>query len=161
MISLARNTAGIDDARGDTLELQAVAFAPVEAAVMPDAPKSLLPVPVPVAVGAGAGVLVFLAVVVLLLKSRGKKKASKTQALVLKGGKLAVPMPVTELERVLDADGGGPEALPAADKPALNPGKTKQERVMDVVRADVERTAGVLTAWLAEPPPAAAKGATK
>jgi flagellar M-ring protein FliF len=162
MISLARTTAGIDDARGDTLELKAVAFAPVEAAVMPDAPKALLPVPVPVAIGAGAGLFVMLTVVILLVKSRGKKKASKTQALVLKGGRLPVPMPVSELERVLDADGGGPEALaPATEKPALNPGKTAQERVMEVVRSDVERAAGVLTAWLAEPPPAAAKGATK
>ena len=158
MVALARTTAGIDDARGDTLELKAVAFAPVDEVVMPDAPKALLPVPVPVAIGAGAGVLVFLAVVILLLKSRGKKKASKTQALVLKGGKLAVPMPLSELERVLD---GQPEALPSHDKPGLPAGRTAQERVMDVVRSDVERAAGVLTAWLAEPPPAPAKGATK
>ena len=163
MVALARTTAGIDDARGDTLELKSVAFAPVDAPLAADAPKSLLPVPMPVAIGAGAGVLVFLVVVIVLLKSRGKKKASKTQALVLKGGKLPVPMPVAELERVLDADGGSPEALAAAaEKPALNPGKTAQERVMDVVRSDVERAAGVLTAWLAEvPPQAAAKGATK
>ena len=34
------------------------------------------------------------------------------------------------------------------------------DRVLDVVRGDVERAAGVLTAWLAEPPPkASAKGA--
>jgi hypothetical protein len=32
---------------------------------------------------------------------------------------------------------------------------------MEVVRTDVDRAAGVLTAWLAEAPPAAAKGATK
>ncbi|HEY6040084.1 MAG TPA: flagellar M-ring protein FliF C-terminal domain-containing protein, partial [Kofleriaceae bacterium] len=162
MVALARTTAGIDDARGDTLELKAVAFAPVDAPAALDAPKSLLPVPVPVAIGGGAGVLVALAVVILLLKSKSKKKANKTQALVLKGGKLPVPMPVTELERVLDADGGDPDALAAQpEKPALNPGKTAQERVMDVVRSDVERAAGVLTAWLAEVPPAAAKGATK
>jgi len=162
MIALARTTAGIDDARGDTLELKAVSFAPVEAQVFPDAPKSLLPVPMPVAIGAGAGVLVFIVVVIILLKSSKKKQASKTQALVLKGGKLPVPMPVAELERVLDADtGSSPELSAQPEKPALNPGKTAQERVMDVVRSDVERTAGVLTAWLAEAPPAAAKGATK
>jgi len=162
MVALARTTAGIDDARGDTLELKSVAFAPTDAPAVLDAPKSLLPVPMPVAIGGGAGVLVALAVVILLLKRKSKKKANKTQALVLKGGKLPVPMPVTELERVLDADGGDPDALgPPIEKPALNPGKTAQERVMDVVRTDVERAAGVLTAWLAEVPPAAAKGATK
>jgi len=161
MVALARTTAGIDDARGDTLELKAVAFAPIDPMPAFDAPKSLLPVPVPVAVGGGVGVLVVLAVVIVLVKSRGKKKASKTQALVLKGGKLPMPMPVSELERVLDADGGGPDALPSNDKPGLPAGKTAQERVMDIVRSDVERAAGVLTGWLAEPPPAAAKGVTK
>ncbi|MEO6777326.1 MAG: flagellar M-ring protein FliF C-terminal domain-containing protein [Kofleriaceae bacterium] len=162
MIALARTTAGIDDARGDTLELKAVAFAPIEPPPVFDAPKALLPVPVPVAIGAGAGLLVVLTVVILLVKSRGKNKASKTQALVLKGGKLAVPMPVSELERVLDADEHDPEALaPATNKPGLTAGKTAQQRVMDVVRSDVERAAGVLTGWLAEPPPTVAKGATK
>ena len=134
------------------------AFAPIEEPVMPEAPKSLLPVPMPVAIGGGAGVLVVLVVVVLLLKGRGKK--SKTQALVLKGGRLPVPMPVHELERVLD---GEPEqsSLATKESKGLPEGKTVQERVMDVVRTDVERAAGVLTGWLAEAPPAAAKGASK
>jgi hypothetical protein len=46
-------------------------------------------------------------------------------------------------------------------QPAL-PAAPLRERVLNVVRADVERTAEVLTAWLSEPPPvaaAAAKGA--
>ncbi|MEO8554167.1 MAG: flagellar M-ring protein FliF C-terminal domain-containing protein, partial [Kofleriaceae bacterium] len=134
MVAIARVTAGIDDARGDTFELKSVAFAPIEEPVMPEAPKSLLPVPMPVAIGGAAGVLVLLVVVVLLLKSRGKK--SKTQALVLRGGRLPVPMPVHELERVLDGE-PEPAALPSKDSKGLPEGRTVQERVMDVVRTDV------------------------
>jgi flagellar M-ring protein FliF len=157
MIALARNTAAIDDARGDTLELRSVAFAPFEEPVLPDPPKSFLPVPVPVAAGAGGGALLLLVVIVLLLKGRGKQ--AKSTALVMKGNTLAFPTLVRELERVLDAE---PDALAA--KPEL-PGlpaaaKTAQERVMEVVRADVDRAASVLTGWLAETPPTV-KGTSK
>lgn len=164
MVAIARTTAGIDDTRGDTFELKSVPFAPIEEAAMPEMPKPLLPVPVPVAIGGGVGLLVILSTLVLLLKRRGKKKDSKTQALVLKGGKLPVPMPVHELERVLDGEPepvAGANELPGNEAKGLPAGKTVQERVMDVVRTDVERAAGVLTAWLAEAPPAAAKGASK
>ncbi|CAN5126234.1 N/A [soil metagenome] len=166
MMALARNTAGIDDARGDTIELRSVAFAPVTEPEVPVAPKPLLPVPLPVAAAAAGGLLVFLVVVVLLLKSRKGKKANKTKALVLQGGKLPFPTPVHEFERqVIEAelDPASKAAANTLDKreaPGLAPGRTAQERVMDAVRADVDRAAGVLTAWLAESPPAA-KGATK
>ncbi len=170
LLQLARNTAGLNDARGDTIQLTSMPFAPVIEPEVPAAPKPLLPVPVPVAAAGAGGLLVFLVVVVLLLKSRSKKKkASKTQSLVLKGGKLPFPTPVHEFERqVIEAEDpthNGPGAQAALEKkeaPGLPAGKTAQERVMEVVRADVDRAAGVLTAWLAEPPPAAAaKGATK
>jgi len=151
---LTHNAAGIDDARGDTLEVASVPFAPIDIPVEPEGPKPLLPVPMPVAIGAGAGLLVMLAIVVLLLKRR---KKSKSQALVLKGGnRLSFPTPVTELERVLDTQ----PALGTKEVHGLPPGRTAQERVMDVVRSDVDRAAGVLTGWLAEAP-ALAKGATK
>jgi hypothetical protein len=32
------------------------------------------------------------------------------------------------------------------------PVRTVRDRVLDAVRADIDRTASVLTAWLAEPP---------
>jgi hypothetical protein len=68
---------------------------------------------------------------------------------------LALPAPVGELERVLEArvtrraptEGEAPASEPAN----LLPGRTARDRVLDAVRADVDRTAGVLTAWLAEP----------
>jgi flagellar M-ring protein FliF len=154
--ALSRGAVGLDDARGDTFELASAPFAAIEIPEEPAPPKPLLPVPVPVAIGGGVGALVLIAVIVLLLKSRGKKnKAGKTQALVLKSGaKLSFPTPVAELERVLDHH---PDALPTKESLGLPAGRTAQERVMDVVRADVERAAGVLTGWLAEAP-VAAKG---
>jgi hypothetical protein len=41
------------------------------------------------------------------------------------------------------------------------PTRTVRDRVLDAVRADIDRTAGVLTAWLAEPTAAAAPAAAK
>jgi flagellar M-ring protein FliF len=154
--ALTRQTAGIDDARGDTLEVTSVAFAPIEVATDPEPPKSLLPVPLPIAIGVGAGALVLIVLVVVLLKGRGKK--GKTQALVLNRGRLAFPTPVAELERVLDGEPANTTQLSGREMAGLPAGRTAQERVMDVVRTDVERAAGVLTGWLAEAP-AAAKGA--
>ena len=46
---------------------------------------------------------------------------------------------------------------PSASCRRLQPGKSVQERAMDAVRSDVERAAGVLTAWLNEAPPKGAK----
>jgi flagellar M-ring protein FliF len=152
--TFAHAAAGLDDARGDTLELTSVPFAPIELPVEPTPPKALLPVPVPVAIGGGVGVLVLLAVVIIFLKGRGKK--GKTQALVLNRGRLAFPTPVAELERALDGEPANATQLASREMASLPPGRTAQERVMDVVRSDVERAAGVLTGWLAEAP---AKGA--
>jgi len=168
MMAFARNTAGIDDARGDTIELRSVPFAPVTEPEMPVAPKPLLPVPLPVAAAGAGGLLMFLVVIVLLLKSKKSKQGNKSQALVLKGGKLPYPTPVHEFERqVIEAelDPASKAAVAAAlerkETAGLATSKTAQERVMDVVRADVDRAAGVLTGWLAEAPPAVAKGASK
>jgi flagellar M-ring protein FliF len=157
MLAIARTAAGIDDARGDTIEVQSTPFVPdEEVAPDPVAPKSALPYPMPVMVGAGAGALVLLIVIALVLRKVFKKK-SKSTAMV-KSPQIAFPTPVAELERVLDARPPAHQELPIErELPALNPGKSVQERVMDAVRGDVERAAGVLTAWLNEAPPKGAK----
>ncbi len=156
LLALARSAAGVDDARGDTVEIQAASFAPEEDPITePEAPKSALPFPLPVMVGAGAGALVLLVVIALVLRMLLKKK-SKSTAMV-KSPQIAFPTPVAELERVLDARPPSNELPIERDLPALNPGKSVQERVMDAVRGDVERAAGVLTAWLNEAPPKGAK----
>jgi flagellar biosynthesis/type III secretory pathway M-ring protein FliF/YscJ len=106
-------------------------------------------------IGAGVAALVLLVVLALVLRKVFKKK-SKTTAMI-KTGQLAFPTPVAELERVLDARPPQNELPVERELPALNPGKSVQERVMEAVRSDVDRAAGVLTAWLNEAPPKGAK----
>ena len=177
LTALARQAAGIDDARGDKIDVRSIAFAPdVEAppeAVVPPkglaAIEALLPVPLWMAGAAAAGLLVMVAMGVMLLRRKGKK--SKALATAKKSISLALPAPVADLERALDArqrleHGGSLDdlaaSLPAVAEQAALPGKTTRDRVLNAVRNDVDRAAEVLTAWLSEPPPTkqpAAKGA--
>ncbi|MFN0251421.1 MAG: flagellar basal-body MS-ring/collar protein FliF [Kofleriaceae bacterium] len=172
LTALARQAAGIDDARGDKIDLRSIPFVPDEATapevVAAEKPaESLLPVPMPVALGAGAGLLVLIALVVLMLKKRKSSKEKKAAA--AKNMTLALPAPVSELERALDAK--TPEeseaeaiarALPGIKEPPQLPGQTTRDRVLVAVKGDVDRAAEVLTSWLSEPPtktPVATKGA--
>lgn len=162
LTALARQAAGIDDTRGDKIEVASIPFAPdIEGAAgdLPPAGAAGLPM-MYVAIGGGA-LLLLLLLMVVIMKKRAKKKAANRPL------SLALPAPVSELERVLEArpsnDLGSSVADAAAASAAagLPPGKPVRERVLDHVRSDVERAAEVLTAWLSEvPPPApAAKGA--
>jgi len=162
LTALARQAAGIDDARGDKIDLRSIAFIPdtEHAADAADvAPQPLLPVPLAVAVGAGAALLAMIALGIYALK---RKKRRDT-----KPGKLMLPVPVSELERALDArgDDGASGELPAGLEPRALPGPgerggvprgtmSTRDRVLAAVRTDVERAAEVLTAWLSETPPA-------
>lgn len=151
LTALARQAAGLDDARGDKIEVRAIPFAAdpdaIAAAAAPPA-ASKLPLPLPILIGAGAGALVLAAVIFIVLKRRKKLEPSPT---------LALPAPVGELERVLEARPSEGRALTENDSAILLPGRTVRDRVLEAVRADVERTASVLTAWLAEPPRKAVK----
>lgn len=155
LVALARQAAGIDDARGDVLELQSVAFAPEEDALaLPPAEPAPWwpPLPLPVLIGAGVAAIALLAGLAFALRRILRRKQPQTA--LIAHGRLAFPTPIAELERALDSRPA--IDLPAAPEPlGLPAGKSAQERVMDAVRADVERAAGVLTAWLHEP---AAKG---
>ncbi len=154
LTALARQAAGIDESRGDKIDVRSIPFATdpdpaQDVAAAPPAPQ-LLPVPMPVAIGAGAGALVLIALAVILLR---RKKAKRR---IHRGTAIALPAPVAELERARDArerDIDEPAGLPAGNEPAaLPPGKSTRERVLSAVRADVDRAAEVLTAWLSEPP---------
>jgi len=145
LTAVARQAAGIDDARGDKIELRSIPFASDDTGATPVVPPTGtgLPLPLPVLIGIGGGLLAVIAALIFLLRRRASGQAPT----------LALPAPVGELERVLEArpthraatevEAGAPASLLA--------GRTVRDRVLDVVRADVERTAGVLTAWLAEP----------
>jgi flagellar M-ring protein FliF len=147
LIALARQSAGIDDARGDKFELRSIPFAtdPDATAVAAGAPASRLPLPLPILIGIGAGALVLAAVAAMVLRRR--RRANEQQPT------LALPAPVGELERVLEARPSTGLA-PALDAAAQNllAGRTVRDRVLEAVKADVERTASVLAAWLSEPP---------
>lgn len=163
LTSLARQAAGLDDSRGDKIDVRSIPFAAdpdqVSEPVVAAPPVPLLPVPVPVAIGAGAGALVLLALAVLVL--RRKRRRNK----LARGTSLALPAPVADLERALD--GREREALDAPglpagiESPALPPGGSTRDRVLAAVRSDIDRAAEVLTAWLSETPskPTPTKGA--
>jgi flagellar M-ring protein FliF len=154
LTALARQAAGIDDARGDKIEVHSIAFAPIADLEPIVAPTGELPM-VPIAIGGGA--LVVLVALIMFLKARKRSKRAEQRGLTL-----ALPAPIADLERVLEARPhlDAASALEAAGEArALPPGKAVRERVIDVVRGDAERAAEVLTAWLSERPPAAQRGA--
>lgn len=159
LTALASKAAGIDEKRGDQLEIRSIAFAPVEEPAIAPVAKSKLPLPLPILIGVGVGVLALLAAVVWALKR--KKKAEPAPAPLKMT--LAFPAPVADLERVLDARDatGNAPALADVPPPPQLPAAPLRERVLNTVRSDVERTAEVLTAWLSEPPPVATVPAVK
>lgn len=162
LTALARQAAGIDDTRGDKIEVASIPFAPdAEAAAADMAPVAAKGLPVMYLAIGGGGLLALIVLALVIMKRRAKKKAANRPL------SLALPAPVSELERVLEArpsnDLGSSvaDAASAAAAAGLPPGKPVRERVLDHVRSDVERAAEVLTAWLAEvpPPTPAPKGA--
>lgn len=145
LTALARQAAGIDDTRGDKIEMRSIAFAPdleVEPTVTPAV--TALPL-VPIAIGGGAAVLVLVVLAAVVMKKRARR-ASRTIS-------LALPAPIADLERALDARASEPVGLSAGPETrGLPAGRGVRDRVLDSVRADSERAAEVLTAWLSEPP---------
>lgn len=164
--ALAAQAAGIDPARGDKLEMRSIAFAPDPDAIAAAKPAAgdgngdsfELPLPLPILAGAAGGFLVLVTLVMLVLRKRRRNKQQLAIAT-----RLAVPVSAQDLERMIEAqqvDSTGAIPLPASSTPdplALPPGKTVRERVADAVKADVERTASVLSAWLQEAAPRGAK----
>ena len=158
LTALARQAAGIDDARGDKIEVRSIPFvADPDAAAAAAVPAAAALPLVPIAIGGGALLLVILVVVVLILRKRASRRKQLTPQT------LALPAPIGELERVLDArptHGNSPGLAGGTGvHDNLLPGQTLRDRVLDAVRGDVDRTAGVLTAWLSEAPRVAPKGA--
>ena len=150
--ALARSAAGLDESRGDHLELQAMPFAVVPARA---------PAPPPVAIadhrpllilGVAAAALIVFAVAAQLRARRRyarRLEQAEARAAVLTGEAAASERRAAEA--VMAARAAAQEAMlrgPAG------------ERAAEAVRSDVVAAALVLAAWLAEEPgPGAADGA--
>jgi flagellar M-ring protein FliF len=143
---LAHTAAGLRDDRGDELTLQSMPFAPVDEPAPPVVASKPARLPVPLPYAAAAGGLLVIVIAFLVLRRRRAPVAELTTA------HIALPAPVSELERALSppALGGGP----VPDAPQLPSGRSLEERVVGAVRADVTRASRVLASWLHEPDPA-------
>jgi flagellar M-ring protein FliF len=147
--ALARESAGLEQERGDKIEVRSIPFF-VEPPVAPEAaPKDTWPFPfskqIAMLAGAGAGALLLLVTVTVLLLRRSKRKRSGVTHMLT-----ALPVRVTDLEAQLPDGGAAPLALA---------GPSSRDRALDAARADAARAARVLGSWLAEP--AVEKGGTK
>lgn len=142
--AIARESAGLDNERGDRLEVRNVPFSPIEDLAAEAAAAAALPPwqQPSVLAAAGGGALIVIALVVMLLRRRKRKNAAETP--------LLLPAQVGALEAALSRNelGGLP---PEPPRPAL-PDRAVHERVVDVVKAEPARAARVLSAWLAEEP---------
>ena len=150
LASVARAAAGLDERRGDELEISTLPFAPGDGIARPlpeIAPAApLLPVPLPVAAGAGA-VLLVAAVTAFLMIRRRRRQRREAEATPT----LALPAPLGEVERALAAPGEHEALPPPAEQRSL------EERVVAAVRQDVPRAARILASWLAQPDPTPSK----
>lgn len=72
---------------------------------------------------------------------------------------LALPVPVAELERVLQTRSATarPEDVGLPGASALPEGVPARDRVLAAVRRDVDRAAELMSSWLAEPQARAGK----
>jgi flagellar M-ring protein FliF len=146
--AIARESAGLDNERGDRLEVRNVPFtSPLDEAGAAEATPAVPPWQQPsVLAAAGGGALIVLAAIVMLLRRRKRKRAATRPSLVL-------PAPVGALEAALAQ---GELAGSAADAKHLALAERAiHERVVDVVRAEPARAARVLSSWLAEEQPPA------
>ena len=134
--TLARTAAGLDDERGDKIEVAQAAFAPIVVDTGTDEKPALkLPKWAPYA-AAGAGAFVIL--LAFLLARRKRPIAPEIVR--------ALPAPVERLEATLAR-----APSPAADLPAS---ASSRDRALQAARGDTTRAARVLSSWMNEGAPA-------
>jgi flagellar M-ring protein FliF len=152
---LVRNAAGIDESRGDRIELKAAPFAPVEAQDLnPPGPSpgstsfgarlgSLDQAVVAVLLGALVSVVLFGALLVRMRYRYGRRAAEAERKVVALSEQAAANERAMRPSPGSGADHATEHAIARAVEHAI-------ERAIDAARADVHGTALVLSAWLAE-----------
>ena len=134
LTALAKTAGGLDDTRGDQIEMRAVQFAPEEPAAPEVAGKPAAKAFPIMLVAAGGGALLLIIIITVFVLRRGGKDETHTMVL---------PAPVSELERMLSSPNGSVPQLPGP--------RPVHARVVETVRADVPRAVGVLSGWLSPP----------
>ena len=129
--ALAKTAAGLEDERGDKIEVSAAAFADPVADGTAATPPALLPKWAPYVAGGGALFAVLVAAAVVA------RRRKPLQAELLP----ALPAPVGHVEAKLAQPGGAAE---------LGQGGTARSRVLEAARKDAPRAARVISSWLSE-----------
>jgi flagellar M-ring protein FliF len=138
---LARAAAGLNDERGDQLEITSAAFAEAsepEAEKATLSPFAKLPKWSPFAVAGGVVLLMFIAVLAL----RTKKQPISPEIV------RSLPAPVQSVEATLART----PALAAVTSHELSPAHASRDRALSAARGDATRAARVLSSWLADAP---------
>jgi flagellar M-ring protein FliF len=134
--TMARTAAGLEDERGDKIEVAQAPFAPIVVDTGSDAkPELKLPKWAPYA-AAGAG-----AFVILLAFMLARRKRPIAPEIVR-----ALPAPVERLEATLARAPSPPADLPAS--------ASSRDRALQAARGDTTRAARVLASWMNEGAPA-------
>lgn len=137
--AIARKAAGVDDARGDQVEIRSIPFlTEIDPAIAPPPAIAAPGLPIVTIIAAGGGALILILIAMFVLRGRGRRGRSGTEV-------LALPAPLADFERSLDAP------VHAGTTRALGPGPSVHGRALAAVRADTPRAAAILTSWLAEP----------
>lgn len=149
--ALARKAAGLDDQRGDGIEIVSIPFVlpPVEEAaeLAPETPVAAMP-PMWMLAAAAGGALLFIGLIVFLILRRRKKKAAAAAEEELDAATL--PKTVEELEAELPEDASEDERA-LVRKPRLDDledDATYLERACAMATEDPEIAARVLRGWL-------------
>ena len=141
--ALAREAAGLDEERGDRIEVASVPFVKTEAIAFeepaPSGLENLVPggKPVILAAAGGAGLLLVVVVAFMVMRGRSRRRATKMLP--------ALPVKISQLAPDL-----GDRGYQGSVSPHALGGQSARDRALAAVRGDSELAARVISSWLDE-----------